>query len=136
MHSGYPVMMYHWAVQEVTDLNTIKTSGMWGPIHELGHNRQRNLWGDLLGFEMRPYTVEATCNLWAIYVHEEVLGVPVRSEGKADSDVTPDKRKKRIEQFVANGSRLEDWHMWTCLETYLQVKIINTVAMFLDSLIF
>lgn len=47
----------------------ITTGGMWGPIHELGHNQQRSCW------EFPSHTTEATCNLWSVYVHEELLGI-------------------------------------------------------------
>jgi hypothetical protein len=41
---------------------------LWAFIHELGHNQQRDCW------EFEPNTTECTCNLWSVYVNEEVLG--------------------------------------------------------------
>lgn len=32
-------------------------------------------------------------------------------------------RKQRIEDYVRGGKNLSEWHMWTALETYLQVTI-------------
>lgn len=46
-----------------------KIEDLWGPIHELGHNQQRSCW------EFPSHTTECTCNLWSVYVHEEVLGI-------------------------------------------------------------
>uniref|UniRef100_A0AAZ1XK53 Peptidase M60 domain-containing protein n=1 Tax=Oreochromis aureus TaxID=47969 RepID=A0AAZ1XK53_OREAU len=67
MHSGYPIMAHHASAAEVVDVK--KGKQMWGPIHELGHNQQRSCW------EFRPHTTDCTCNLWSVYVHEEVLGL-------------------------------------------------------------
>lgn len=69
MHSGYPIMGHNATALEMIDIKTMKDSGLWGPIHELGHNQQRACW------EFPPHTTECTCNLWSVYVHEEVLGI-------------------------------------------------------------
>ncbi|XP_036976214.1 TRPM8 channel-associated factor homolog isoform X2 [Acanthopagrus latus] len=69
MHAGYPVMIHETAADELINVKNARTNGIWGPIHELGHNQQRCCW------EFPPNTTECTCNLWALYVHEEVLGV-------------------------------------------------------------
>jgi len=75
MHSGYPVMLHQYHVRTIADVSRMFSKGSWGAIHELGHNQQRDVWGKLRGWEMRPYTTEATCNLWSIYVHEQVCWV-------------------------------------------------------------
>lgn len=67
MHAGYPIMAFTAAAHGLVDVDTMKR-GMWGPIHELGHNQQRGCW------EFPPHTTEGTCNLWSLYVHQEVLG--------------------------------------------------------------
>ncbi|XP_061538314.1 LOW QUALITY PROTEIN: TRPM8 channel-associated factor homolog [Phycodurus eques] len=113
MHSGYPVMMHKASANELVNIKNAKTKGLWGPIHELGHNQQRDCW------EFRPHTTECTCNLWSVYVHEEVLGV---KKEKAHGDVTPEKRKSRLEQFVKEGRPLSKWEIWVALETYLQLQ--------------
>lgn len=69
MHAGYPVMANKASAKVLVDADHIRTKGMWGPIHELGHNQQRGCW------EFAPHTTECTCNLWSVYVHEEVLGI-------------------------------------------------------------
>ena len=62
-------MMLSSMVPELIDWEGARTRGLWGFIHELGHNQQRGCW------EFRPNTTECTCNLWSVYVHEEVLGI-------------------------------------------------------------
>nr|XP_015203556.1 PREDICTED: TRPM8 channel-associated factor homolog [Lepisosteus oculatus] len=113
MHSGYPIMIHLKSVKEIADLQHMKEAGMWGPIHEMGHNQQRELW------DIRPHTTEATCNLWSVYIHEEVLGIP---RHKAHEELRPHTRKNRIKDYVRKGATLEHWHVWTALETYLQLQ--------------
>lgn len=68
MHAGFPIMAFTTAAHELVNVECMRR-GMWGPIHELGHNQQRDCW------ELPPHTTEATCNLWSVYVHEKVLGI-------------------------------------------------------------
>lgn len=112
---------------------------MWGPIHELGHNQQRGCW------EFPSHTTECTCNLWSVYVYEEVLRINRAQVGhsfrpttvflslygdfsfmlfQAHSALTSEKRKARLKKYVANGRNLSDWNTWTALETYLQVRYL------------
>lgn len=119
MHSGYPIMIHQRSIPDILDLDRITKKGCWGTIHELGHNQQRNKW------EFQPHTTEATCNLWAVYVHETVLGIP---RHEAHQQLTKENRKKRVQDYVKRGSNLSDWRVWTCLETYLQVTIIFLIA--------
>uniref|UniRef100_A0A3P9BBM2 TRPM8 channel-associated factor homolog n=1 Tax=Maylandia zebra TaxID=106582 RepID=A0A3P9BBM2_9CICH len=99
MHSGYPIMAHHASAAEVVDVK--KGKQLWGPIHELGHNQQRSCW------EFRPHTTECTCNLWSVYVNEEVLGI---NRAQAHGDLT------------LGGRKLSDWSVWVALETYLQLQ--------------
>ncbi|XP_019748227.1 TRPM8 channel-associated factor homolog [Hippocampus comes] len=78
-----------------------------------GHNQQRDPW------EFRPHTTECTCNIWSVYIHEEVLGI---NRGKAHGDVASAKRKSRLEEFVKGGRQLSKWEVWVALETYLQLQ--------------
>uniref|UniRef100_A0A8C5TD92 Peptidase M60 domain-containing protein n=1 Tax=Malurus cyaneus samueli TaxID=2593467 RepID=A0A8C5TD92_9PASS len=112
MHSGYPIMGHLESVKEMLDVNHMQTAGLWGPIHELGHNQQQQAW------EFPPHTTEATCNLWSVYVHEEVLGIPRHQAHKA---LRPECREQRIKEYLKKGTQLKDWSVWTALETYLQV---------------
>ncbi|XP_041851752.1 TRPM8 channel-associated factor homolog [Melanotaenia boesemani] len=113
MHSGYPVMMPSSIAAELFRPQDAKTKGLWGETHELGHNQQRICW------EFEPHTTEATCNLWSVYVHEEVLGL---NRAKAHPEMTLEKRKHWVDEYVKEGRNLEKWNVWTCLETYLQLQ--------------
>ncbi|XP_021177193.2 TRPM8 channel-associated factor homolog isoform X1 [Fundulus heteroclitus] len=112
MHSGYPVMMHSTVAKRILDAEYIRTNGLWGELHELGHNQQRSCW------EFPPHTTEATCNLWPLYINEQVLGV---SRAKAN-DVAPEFRKKTIKEYVEGGKKLDDWYTWTALETYMELQ--------------
>lgn len=113
MHSGYPIMCHLESVQELISESGMRSRGLWGPIHELGHNQQRH------GWEFPPHTTEATCNLWSVYVHETVLGIP---RAQAHPALSPLEREKRIRTHLGKGAPLRDWNVWTALETYLQLQ--------------
>ncbi|XP_033047647.1 TRPM8 channel-associated factor 2 isoform X3 [Trachypithecus francoisi] len=113
MHSGYPIMYHLESVKEIINEMDMRSRGVWGPIHELGHNQQRH------GWEFPPHTTEATCNLWSVYVHETVLGIP---RAQAHEALSPPEREKRIKAHLGKGAPLCDWNMWTALETYLQLQ--------------
>ncbi|XP_006887322.1 PREDICTED: protein FAM115C-like [Elephantulus edwardii] len=113
MHSGYPIMCHVESAHELTSEASMRSNGLWGPIHELGHNQQRH------GWEFPPHTTEATCNLWSVYVHETVLGIP---RAQAHPELKPPEREKRIKTHLRKGAPLSDWSVWTALETYLQLQ--------------
>ncbi|XP_010127233.1 PREDICTED: protein FAM115C-like, partial [Chlamydotis macqueenii] len=111
MHAGYPIMSHLDSVTEILDMKHMQTTGLWGPIHELGHNQQQQVW------EFPPYTTEATCNLWSVYVHEKVLGIP---RHQAHQALRSQCWKERIREYLKKGAQLKEWKVWTALETYLQ----------------
>lgn len=113
MHAGYPIMGHLDSVKEMLNVDHMRATGLWGPIHELGHNQQR------AGWEFPPHTTEATCNLWSVYVHEKVLGIP---REKAHQALQQECRKERVRSYMENGAQLKDWSVWTALETYLQLQ--------------
>ncbi|XP_050020419.1 TRPM8 channel-associated factor 2-like [Alexandromys fortis] len=113
MHSGYPIMCHLESVQELVSLEDMRSKGLWGPIHELGHNQQRH------GWEFPPHTTEATCNLWSVYVHETVLGI---LRAQAHPALKPKEREMRIRDHLQKGVPLSNWNVWTALETYLQLQ--------------
>ncbi|XP_039987704.1 TRPM8 channel-associated factor homolog [Xiphias gladius] len=113
MHAGYPIMIYTSAGAHMVKPDDIRAKGMWGHIHELGHNQQRRCW------EFPSHTTEATCNLWSVYVHEEVLGI---NRTKAHPAMTLESRKKRTEEYAKGGKKLSNWSMWVALETYMQLQ--------------
>uniref|UniRef100_A0A3B5KYP3 Peptidase M60 domain-containing protein n=1 Tax=Xiphophorus couchianus TaxID=32473 RepID=A0A3B5KYP3_9TELE len=111
MHSGYPIMMNSSIGAELFNPQDARTKGLWGEIHELGHNQQRRPW------EFPPHTTEATCNLWSVYVHEESFFLI-----QAHPSITAASRKSSVEEYVKGGKKLSDWTVWTALETYLQLQ--------------
>ncbi|XP_036392742.1 TRPM8 channel-associated factor homolog [Megalops cyprinoides] len=115
MHAGYPVMMHSSSAPDLMIPKLVAGNGgnIWGAIHELGHNQQQSAW------EFPPHTTECTCNLWSVYVHETVLDV---ERADAHGDLKPSKRQKRIMQFLQSGRELDNWKVWTALETYMQLQ--------------
>ncbi|XP_036412626.1 TRPM8 channel-associated factor homolog [Colossoma macropomum] len=113
MHSGYPIMMQTQSATDLVNPYVAGKSDLWGHLHELGHNQQCSKW------EFPPHTVECTCNLWPVYVHEVVLGV---NRANAHGAMAADKRLSRIKKYITEGRRLENWNIWTALETYLQLQ--------------
>ncbi|XP_076590440.1 TRPM8 channel-associated factor homolog [Chaetodon auriga] len=113
MHAGYPIMTHRPTAAEMVSIGHAKSQGMWGPIHELGHNQQKSSW------EFPPNTTECTCNLWSVYVNEEVLGI---NRAQAHPAMTLEKRKQRTEEYVKGGKNLSSWNVWVALETYMQLQ--------------
>lgn len=112
MHSGYPVMAHLVSATEVLDRETYRRDGMWGPIHELGHNHQ---WLETV----LPGTGETTCNLWSVYIHETVLGI---ARWDAHPELSLASRQRRVAEWQASPGTFADWNVWTALETYLQFQ--------------
>ncbi|XP_068601963.1 TRPM8 channel-associated factor homolog [Brachionichthys hirsutus] len=113
MHAGYPIMAHKPEAMTLVNEKLIRKSGMWGAIHELGHNQQRGCW------EFPSHTTECTCNLWALYVHEEVLGI---NREKAHPNLKLENRNHRAENYANGGRNLNKWEMWVALETYMQLQ--------------
>ncbi|XP_036414684.1 TRPM8 channel-associated factor homolog [Colossoma macropomum] len=112
MHAGYPIMMHSTSAPDLVK-PYVAGKSFWGPVHELGHNQQRSDW------EFPPHTTECTCNLWSVYVHEVVLGV---NRANAHRELTADKRQSRIQTYIDGQQNLNNWNVWTALETYLQLQ--------------
>lgn len=112
MHSGYPLMGPTSVASEMTDLARLQAQGTWGPFHEIGHNHQ---WRDWL----LPGTTEASCNLWSVYVTEQLTGI---DRDTAHPALDPADRAQRIADYVAGGRDFADWSVWTALETHLQLQ--------------
>ncbi|XP_069003625.1 TRPM8 channel-associated factor homolog [Embiotoca jacksoni] len=113
MHAGYPIMTHKSTAAQLVSIQHAKTAGLWGPIHELGHNQQRGCW------EFPPHTTECTCNLWSVYVHEMVLGI---KRAQAHSAMTLENRNKRAEEYAKGGKDFSSWTVWVALETYMQLQ--------------
>lgn len=126
MHSGYPIMMQSISAPGLINVEEAYKSGLWGAIHELGHNQQRRVW------EFPPHTTQCTCNLWSVYVHEEVLRM---NRANAHPNMTLENRQARTKMYCNGGKDLNSWSMWTALETYMQVLTaikVLTVCLFIQ----
>ncbi|KAM4741993.1 TRPM8 channel-associated factor homolog isoform 1-T2 [Anableps anableps] len=113
MHAGYPIMAHKASAAALVNVKHVKTEGIWGAIHELGHNQQRGCW------EFPSHTTECTCNLWSVYVHETVFGI---KREKAHSAMTLENRNKRAKDYIKEGRKLSSWSVWVALETYMQLQ--------------
>ncbi|XP_051252627.1 LOW QUALITY PROTEIN: TRPM8 channel-associated factor homolog [Dicentrarchus labrax] len=113
MHAGYPIMTQKSAASQLVNVELARSKGLWGFIHELGHNQQRSCW------EFPSHTTECTCNLWSVYVHEEVLGI---NREKAHPAMALAKRNSRAEEYAKGGKKLSSWNTWVALETYMQLQ--------------
>jgi hypothetical protein len=112
LHSGYPIMGHLRHHDGLLSLEDIRASGSWGPFHELGHNHQWRDW-------FLPGTTEATCNLWSVYVNEEVLGLPTRIVGRLSAER---RAAGRAGYLDAGANFAADWNVWIALDTYLQLQ--------------
>ena len=111
LHSGYPVMGHLDAAPQVALVSGSAADGMWGPFHEFGHNHQWNDW-------ILPGTTETTCNLWSVYLSEEVAGLPRASAHPAISTAS---RATTVATW-RRAPNFANWSVWTALETYLQLQ--------------
>ena len=114
MHSSYPVAAHTGgAAEKAVDAKKLRSEGDWGFFHEYGHNHQHNLWS-------LPGTGETTCNLWSVYIYEELIG---KNRDNTHGAIQPLNRKQRINAYFNNGRNFQsEWSVWTALETYLMVQ--------------
>lgn len=113
MHSGYPIMTFLDAPPRAVDLKALTTTGSWGHFHELGHNHQSGHW-------TFDGTVEVTCNLFSLYVHE----VACRLAGPGHPAIEPAEAEKRLSAYLAKGAPFEQWKSdpFLALAMYVQLK--------------
>lgn len=112
MHSGYPIGVNTAQAPVLFELDRMSRSGSWGLFHELGHNHQHIDW-------LLPGTIESSVNLWSVYVHEEVLGIP-RSE--AHGALAEGEPGRRWQAYVESGKARDQWQVWLALDYYLQIQ--------------
>lgn len=80
-HSGFPIHLAQDWTEEVLDLNLLLAGDgeHWGPMHELGHNFQREAW-TFSGWG------EVTCNIHVVHACEKVLGLSKEACGSLSSN--------------------------------------------------
>lgn len=113
MHSGYPIMTHLDAASFMTDAKGLVESG-WGPYHEMGHNHQDGMW-------TFDGTGEVTCNIFTLYVLENVCGVADASQQKVTGEAASRARAK----YMAEGAQYSKWKRdpFLALQMYAQLRI-------------
>ncbi len=113
MHSGYPIMTHLDAATFMTDKKGLVDSG-WGPYHEMGHNHQDGMW-------TFDGTGEVTCNIFTLYVLENVCNVEDASRQKVFGDDAARARAK----YFAEGARFQKWQSdpFLALQMYAQLRL-------------
>ncbi|MEM7699251.1 MAG: M60 family metallopeptidase, partial [Verrucomicrobiota bacterium] len=114
MHSSYPVAAHIGSASALAvDSQGLRENGNWGFFHEYGHNHQHNLWA-------LPGTGETTCNLWSVYIYEELIG---KDRDETHNAIRPLNRRQRLNDYFASGAQFDSkWSVWVALETYLMVQ--------------
>ena len=104
MHSGYPMMAHLDQQSHVVDsvhlstCNYEPTQSAWGFFHEVGHIHQSPDW-------TFDGTVEVTVNLFTLYVHEFLCGIPVAENWRG----TPAFRAEQMARYNFNRPDFEQW---------------------------
>ena len=115
MHSGYPIMTHLDAAERMVNVELLSTKGDWGLFHEMGHNHQSPDW-------TFDGTTEVTCNLFALYVLQTVVGL----HGIAGHEALAD-REKRAADHVRAGAPFSKWKS----DPFLAAKIAVASSNFL-----
>lgn len=114
LHAGQPIAGHTGrTVETALNPDLLRTPRSWGFLHELGHVHQDAAWN-------LPGSVEASCNLWSVYISEELLGVP-RAEAHRSTD--PLARRATMNAYFSNGAKFDtEWEREKALESYLQIQ--------------
>ena len=113
MHSGYPVMTHLDIIDSVVNLAQLETGeGMWGFVHELGHNLQRDEW-------TFDGTGEVTNNVIGLFSLEQCCKLPQGERGHPGVNRPPS-----LENYLAGGAKFEQWKSdpFLALSMYVQVR--------------
>ena len=119
MHAGYPIMAYMDQSAHLVDALHIstcqydRTQSNWGFFHEVGHNHQSNDW-------TFDGTVEVTVNLFTLYVHEFLCGIPVAS---VYHEWAGAHTRAKIERYDFNNPDFELWKREPGLALLMYVQL-------------
>lgn len=91
---------YHTAyndetLPEICDVQKLKTSGCWGPAHEIGHCNQTRPGLKWLG------TTEVTNNIMSEYIQTTIFGQPSRLQTEDMQDGSPNRYAKAWTNIIA-----------------------------------
>jgi hypothetical protein len=111
MHAGYPIMAWMDQPKNFTSREGL-LKGNWGIFHELGHNHQSGHW-------TFDGTGEVTCNLFTMYVFDQLCGVP-----PAKGRVSLEKVAGFYNKHAAGGKSFERWKKdpFLALAMYVQLQ--------------
>jgi len=114
LHAGQPVAGHVGrSVETALTPGFMHSPRVWGFLHELGHVHQDGAW-------QLPGSIEASCNLWSVYVSEKLLGVP---RAEAHRTTAPLTRRNTMNTYFQNGAKFDtEWERETALESYLQIQ--------------
>ncbi len=110
MHSGYPIMAHLDAVYSV-DI-TAARKGLWGNLHEIGHNHQIGDW-------TFHGTGEVTNNIFVLYALDAVCG----SRKDAHGNIAPGYRLRRTREYFTDAPDFEKWQSDPFLALYLYMHL-------------
>lgn len=117
LHDGYP-MMYHDVTDDpdsIVQPDVIRKQGIWGVLHEMGHNYQNRAW-------TFGGTEEVTVNIFTVYATETVLGITDRN--RIGDFTAPEACRRRAREWVANGRSFDQWkrNYYIALDTFLRIR--------------
>ena len=104
MHAGYPIMAHLDQKSRLVNAEHLSTcayewtQSAWGFYHEVGHNHQNYDW-------TFDGTVEVTVNLFTLYVHEFLCGIPLHNNWRG----TPEFRAKQMAKYDFDAPDFEQW---------------------------
>jgi enhancin-like peptidase M60 family/peptidase M60-like protein len=114
MHAGYPIMTHLDAAEGMARFEVLSKAGnyTWGLFHELGHNHQESEW-------TFGGTGEVTCNLFTLYVLQEVCGVE-----RPRAALYGAKRSRRLNAFFQGPRSFAKWKSdpFLALLQYMQLQ--------------
>ncbi len=117
MHSGYPIMTPTDDSMTVALTEArLRAEGSWGHFHEVGHNHQHEDW-------TFDGTGEVTCNLFAMYVTEKVLGQQFHSGHPNLKDRAQIMAAAR--QHMQKGAPFEEWKNSPFLALTMYIQLIE-----------
>lgn len=102
LHNGYPMMCHVSADGNsgLYDKEAIQAHGVWGVLHELGHNHQNSAW-------TFGKAAEVTVNIFTLYCTDKLLGIKPRDAFGEWMSVEGCDR--RVSDWVARGKPFDEW---------------------------
>lgn len=115
MHAGYPIMYYLESQAQSINIAGMKRDPwlIWGFLHEIGHNHQKDEW-------IFEGTREVSTNLFALYVLHTIFNCPTNSTPSySDAAVA-----QRLKTYVENGKQFSHWqtNYDLAFDTYVQLQ--------------